>query len=95
MARAQAIAAEQFDQLRDEYPLRGNDAIERERQRLLRQTEQLVRDEWRRPAREYLDSELSFGDPAPVRLAVDGGELYVRGAIDRLDRLAHGRTVGA
>jgi RecB family exonuclease len=89
-ARAQAVAAEQFDQLRDEYPLRGNDAIERERQRLLRQTEQLVRDEWRRPPREYLDSELRFGDPTAVRLVVDGGALYVRGAIDRLDRLRSG-----
>ena len=87
VARAQAIATEQFDQLRDEYPLRGADAIERERQRLLRQTEQLVRDEWRRPAREYVDSELSFGDPTPVRLPVDNGELYVWGAIDRLDRI--------
>jgi RecB family exonuclease len=90
VARAQAIATEQFDQLRDEYPLRGADAIERERLRLLRQIEQLVRDEWRRPPREYLDSELRFGDPTPVRLPVEDGPLYVRGAIDRLDRLPPG-----
>src|SRR5262249_38725694 len=90
VARAQSIAAEQFDLLRHEYPLRGADAVERERQRLLRQTEQLVRDEWRRPAREYLDSEVRFGEPTPVCLPVDGGALYVRGAIDRLDRLPAG-----
>jgi RecB family exonuclease len=90
VARAQAIAAEQFEQLRDEYPLRGSGAIERARDRLLRQTEQLVRDEWQRPVREYLASELSFGDPTPVRLVIDDGELYVRGAIDRLDRISGG-----
>jgi RecB family exonuclease len=88
--RARTTAAEQFEQLRHEYPLRGEDAIERERLRLLRQTEQLVRDEWGRPVREYLDSELAFGDPNPVRLEVDGGAVYVRGAIDRLDRTASG-----
>jgi len=90
IARAQAIATEQFDRLRDEYPLRGSDAVERERLRLLRQTAQLVRDEWRRPQREYLDSELDFGTPTPVPLPVDGGALYVRGAIDRLDRMPTG-----
>ena len=90
VAHAQAIAAEQFDQLRDEYPLRGIDATDRERQRLLRQIEYLVRDEWHRPVREYLFSELAFGAPAPVRLDLEGGALYVRGAIDRLDRLPTG-----
>ena len=86
-ARARAIAGEEFDALRQQYPMRGEDGVARERNRLLRQIEQLVRYEWLLPAREFLDSELSFGDPEPVRLALDGGDLFVWGAIDRVDRI--------
>jgi RecB family exonuclease len=87
VARARAIAGEQFEALRYEYPMRGEDGIARERERLLRQIEQLVQYEWQLARREYLASELPFGEPAAVRLEVDGGALYVRGAIDRIDRL--------
>jgi len=87
VARARTIAGEEFDQLRLQYPMRGADGVERERNRLLRQIEQLVRYEWQLPPREYLDSELRFGDPEPVRLALDGGDLFVWGAIDRVDRI--------
>jgi len=87
MARAGAIANEEFEALRYEYPMRGADGIARERGRLLRQIEQLVQYEWQLAPREYLGSELPFGEPQAVRLEVDGGALYVRGAIDRIDRL--------
>ena len=87
VARARAIAAEQFEALRYEYPMHGEDGIARERERLLRQIEQLVHYEWQLPAREYLASELPFGAPQAVRIEVDGGALYVRGAIDRIDRI--------
>ncbi len=85
--RARTIAAEQFEALRYKYPMRGDDGIARERERLLRQIEQLVRYEWQLPPREYLASELPFGETQAVRLELDGGDVYVRGAIDRIDRL--------
>ena len=87
VARARAIAAAQFEALRYEYPMRGEDGIARERERLLRQIEQLVQYEWQLAPREYLASELPFGETEAVRIEVDGGALYVRGAIDRIDRL--------
>jgi len=87
VARARAIAEEAFDELRHEYPMRGEDGIARERKRLLWQIEQLVQYEWELPAREFLDSELSFGEPEAVRLALAAGDLYVRGKIDRIDRM--------
>ena len=86
LARARTIAAEKFETLRYEYPMRGEDGIARERERLLRQMEQLVQYEWQLAPREYLASELPFGQDQAVRLEVDGGALYVRGAIDRIDR---------
>jgi RecB family exonuclease len=85
-ARAREIAGEEFDALRFEYPMRGADGIARERERLRRQIEQLVAYEWHMPPREFLASELPFGVPEPVRLELDDGPLYVRGAIDRIDR---------
>jgi RecB family exonuclease len=87
VARARAIAEDAFDELRYEYPMRGEDGIARERNRLLRQIEQLVHYEWGLPAREFLDSELIFGEPEAVRLALATGDLYVHGKIDRVDRI--------
>jgi RecB family exonuclease len=69
VARARAIAEDAFDELRHEYPMRGEDGIARERNRLLRQ------------------SELIFGEPEAVRLALAAGDLHVRGKIDRVDRI--------
>lgn len=89
--RAKAIANEEFDSLCHVYPLRGVDATERERQRLLRQIEQLVRYEWNKDEREFVATELGFGEPEPVRLEIEGAHLNVRGAIDRVDRAADGR----
>jgi ATP-dependent helicase/nuclease subunit B len=88
VARARVIAGEEFEALRYEYPMRGEDGISRERERLLRQIEHLVRYEWQLPQRDYLASELPFGEPQAVRIDVAGGPLYVRGAIDRIDRLS-------
>jgi RecB family exonuclease len=87
VARARAIGADEFEKLRHEYPMRGEDGIARERARLLQQIEHLVRYEWQLAPREYLASELPFGETEAVRLEVDGGALYVRGAIDRIDRV--------
>src|SRR5262249_35430198 len=85
--RARVIAGEEFDTLQHQYPMRGADGITRERNRLLRQIEQLVRYEWQLSPRQFLDSELGFGDPDAVRLGLDNGDLYVWGAIDRVDRV--------
>jgi len=94
VACARAIAEDAFEELRHEYPMRGEDGIARERNRLLRQIEQLVHYEWGLPAREFLDSELIFGEPEAVRLVLATGDLYVRGKIDRVDRIgAHALAV--
>lgn len=85
--RAQAIANEGLEELCHVYPLRGVDALERERGRLLRQIERLVRYEWDQEPREFVATERSFGDPDPVRLDFEQGALFVRGAIDRVDRI--------
>jgi len=85
--RACAIAAEDFATLCQQYAVRGEDGMSRERNRLLRQVEQLVIYEWNLPAREFLESEMTFGTPDPVCLPLDGCELYVRGKVDRIDRL--------
>jgi RecB family exonuclease len=68
--------------------MRGEDGIARERNRLLRQVEQLVLYEWNLPAREFLESEMTFGAPEAVRLPLETGDLYVRGKVDRIDRLS-------
>jgi RecB family exonuclease len=85
--RAQAIAAEALEELCHVYPLRGADAVARERDRLLRQIERLVQYEWDKPPREFVAAEMGFGDPDPVRIDLEEGSLYVRGAIDRVDRI--------
>ena len=87
VARAQAIADEEFDSLQHTYPMRDAEGIARARHRLLRQIQQLVQYEWQLPAREFLETELAFGEPNPVRLLLDSGDLYVHGKIDRIDRI--------
>ncbi len=86
VARARAIAAAQFEARCREYPMRGTDSVARERARLQDQIEQLVRAEWAMAPREFLASELVFGDPDAVRLDVGDDALHVRGAVDRVDR---------
>ena len=94
VTRARDIAAAAFEELHEVYTLRDADGIARERGRLLRQIEELVLYEWRAPRREFLESELTFGEPEPVPLRLPGGEqLYVRGRIDRIDRIEQGLTV--
>jgi RecB family exonuclease len=83
--RMRRIVEREFAGFVDHYPLRGDSATERERERLLAQAEQLVRQEWALGPREYGGAELNFGDPEPVALEVDGGTLYIEGAIDRVD----------
>jgi RecB family exonuclease len=87
LACARRIADAELDARRHEYPLRGADGLERERTRLRQQIEHLVRYEWQTPPREFVASELSFGEPEALCLEVDGGALYLRGAIDRVDRI--------
>jgi RecB family exonuclease len=89
IARAEAIAAAELDELCHIYPLRGADALERERARLLRQIRQLVEYEWKKAPREFIATEQGFGEPEPLRLGGDAG-LGVRGAIDRIDRMPAG-----
>ncbi len=88
IASARTIAAECFDERLGDLPLRGADTIARERARLLNQIEYLVRYEWRAASRNYFASELGFGEPNPIDLHVDGGSLYLRGAMDRVDQVS-------
>ncbi|MBI4516948.1 MAG: PD-(D/E)XK nuclease family protein [Deltaproteobacteria bacterium] len=85
--RAREIASEKFAAWGDEYPLRGHDAVAREEQRLRQQLALLAEIEWRMPRRTFGDTEMPFGDPEPIPLALPGGALYVTGQIDRVDRL--------
>lgn len=88
--RGGEIAAEEFDALLDQYPLRGTEARARERRRLLAQVESLVRDEWDRPPRTFIAAEMPFGRERPVALAAGEGTLHIWGAIDRVDELPDG-----
>jgi RecB family exonuclease len=91
LERATNIAHEKFDAWLAQYPLRGEDSVERERRRLLRQISQLVEFEWQLARREFAAVEYPFGDPQGIRLALPGGDLYVSGQIDRLDQLRPSR----
>ncbi|HUI24585.1 MAG TPA: PD-(D/E)XK nuclease family protein, partial [Candidatus Kryptonia bacterium] len=84
--RVRAIAEEQFESWRAQYPLRGDDSIARERERLIRQIERLIEIEWEMTARTFVAAEWSFGDPAAVPLNLSGDVLYVAGQVDRVDR---------
>ncbi len=88
--RAEAIADEALDRLLERYPLRGSEARTRERERLFAQLASFVRDEWDRPAREFVAAELPFGPPQAIALPTGARPLFVRGAIDRVDRLPDG-----
>lgn len=90
MRRAEAIADEALDRLLERYPLRGSEARTRERERLVAQLASFVRDEWDRPAREFVAAELPFGPPQPIALPAGERPMFLRGAIDRVDRLADG-----
>ncbi len=84
---ARQLAASCFDERIGDLLIRGADTIERERRRLMNQMEYLVRYEWRAGSRNYYASELGFGDPTPVALAVESGNVFLRGAIDRVDQV--------
>ncbi|MBI3786326.1 MAG: PD-(D/E)XK nuclease family protein [Deltaproteobacteria bacterium] len=84
--RASAVAREELQSLRDVYPLRLPADVQRETERLCGQVEALVRDEWGRPPRQLVASEMAFGEPGAIAIAVEGGVIHLRGSIDRLDR---------
>lgn len=87
---ARTIAEAELDRFCETYPLRGADTLDRERARLSRQIEQLVRDEWQRPPRQFVASEQPFGEVGGVPLPAGDSPLHVWGEIDRIDRLAEG-----
>jgi hypothetical protein len=86
MQAARRLAEQGFEHFLGRYPLRGQHAIARERERVMRAVTELLRYEWALGPRQFLGAELSFGDPASVPLAVPGGVLYVEGDMDRVDR---------
>ena len=86
MQAAGRLADQGFEHFLGRYPLRGQHAIARERERVMRAVTELLRYEWALGPRKFLGAELSFGDPVSVPLAVPGGVLYVEGDMDRVDR---------
>jgi len=88
------VAAGCLDAVLDEHffeqPLRVPGAAETVRRRLHDQLAELVRYEWTLPPRSFVASEMTFGDPDPVALDAAGTTVYLRGAVDRVDRLAAG-----
>ncbi len=85
--RAAEIGNHLLDEFLATYPLRGVDTIARERQRLASHLQALVRFEAAGPPRQFLAAELRFGEPEAVALDAEGDPIFVRGAIDRVDRL--------
>lgn len=86
-----AVAAEHAGAVLDEHfleqPLRSSDAQAGVRNRMAEQMRHLVVYEWSLPPRTFEASEATFGDPEPVALVTEQTTLYVRGAVDRIDRL--------
>ncbi len=79
-----------FEELLGTYPLRGGETARRELERAWEIFEEVLRQEWARPARSFDAVELGFGFDAPAALQVGEHKLYLRGRIDRLDRLQGG-----
>ncbi len=95
MAAARKALEGAFERTLGSYPLRGGDTAERELERAWRVMAEVVRREWARPARTFDAVELGFGfGEHPVALTVgEDDKLYLRGRIDRVDRLEEGYSV--
>lgn len=86
LARLDGVVESEFARFLDEYPLVGGAVAGRERERLRRDTHELLGHDWARatPLR-FVDAERAFGDPDAVALRVGDATLYVRGRLDRVD----------
>jgi RecB family exonuclease len=91
LVRAGELVRTEYERFLRTYPLRGRGVIASQRRRFLEAVRRFVAYEWQREPREFVASELDFGDPRAVPIEVGGGAtLYLRGKIDRIDRLADG-----
>jgi RecB family exonuclease len=85
LAAADPIVDRLFDQLLEQYPLVG-DAVRRvQRERLRTDVQNLLAYEWQLGRRRFVATERVFGEPVPVKLALPGRPLFLRGKIDRID----------
>jgi hypothetical protein len=88
---AETIAADEFKQFMDEYPLIGNSLRTRKRRRLQYDIARVLRwdwEHWRSPSR-FLHTEFAFGYPNPIAMEL-GATVYLRGFIDRIDEQPNG-----
>ncbi len=88
-AAAQTLAADAFQRACDTSAMRSPGVIERERRHLLTDIHRLVSHEQALSPRTVAYTELPFGFESPA--ALGDAALYVRGQIDRVDRLPGGR----
>jgi hypothetical protein len=79
-----------FMRLRRMYPLRGGPTEVVELERAWRHLENLLYYEWSLPRRAFVAASVGFGFDAPVALPVGESALYLRGRLDRVDRLSEG-----
>lgn len=83
--RGREAARREIDELALRYPLEES-SRDGYRMRLESAVVAFLRHEWEAPPREYAGSERAFGYDEPVAIETPGGELFVRGDIDRIDR---------
>ena len=84
-ATVDPIVDQLFDQFLEQYPLIG-DAVRRvQRERLRVDVHNLLAYEWQLGRRRFVATERVFGEPVPVKLALSGRPLFLRGKIDRID----------
>jgi hypothetical protein len=85
-ARADSLVESIFDRFLKQYPLVGGAVRNQQRERLRRDIQDLLQEDWEQTAqRRFFAVERSFGRPAPVELTLGPARLFVRGQIDRID----------
>lgn len=85
-ARADSLMENVFDRFLKQYPLVGGAVRNQQRERLRRDIQDLLRDDWERAERRrFVAVERSFGRPDPLELTLGTAHLFVRGQIDRID----------
>ncbi|HET6582860.1 MAG TPA: PD-(D/E)XK nuclease family protein, partial [Nannocystaceae bacterium] len=82
---AHLIAATEVDTVLETYGLDSRSASSAVRRKLVVHVDRLLAHSWGRDSRRFVATEWAFGATTPVRLPLEGGELFVRGRIDLVE----------
>ncbi|NUP07968.1 MAG: PD-(D/E)XK nuclease family protein [Polyangiaceae bacterium] len=75
-----------MEELLERYPLLGDTVRQQELSRLSGDLDRFLNAEWGAPIpARFVEAEYAFGFSEPAPVEVDGGKLFVRGFIDRID----------